>query len=94
MPALNHSGNVLDEVSDAVDHGRSRLYLSFSLLTFDPPHRLASVNVLKGKLWNEESQFDETKDKGSFRQYDSACERVNAFYKEQHGEYCSPMRLS
>ncbi|KAG8216972.1 DUF706-domain-containing protein [Butyriboletus roseoflavus] len=62
MPALNHLGNVLDEVSDAVD----------------------DVNVLKGKLWNEESEPVATKDKNSFRQYDSACERVKAFYKEQH----------
>ena len=46
-----------------------------------------SVNVLKGKLWNEESEFDESKDKQSFRQYDNACERVKAFYREQHGEY-------
>ncbi|KAI9569809.1 DUF706-domain-containing protein [Boletus coccyginus] len=62
MPALNRSGNVLDEVSDAVDH----------------------VNVLKGKPWDEECDLVATKDKDSFRQYDNACERVKAFYKEQH----------
>lgn len=44
-----------------------------------------SVNVLKGKLCDEGSEFIATKDKNSFRQYDSACERVKAFYKEQHG---------
>ena len=49
-----------------------------------------SVNVLKGKVWDEESEFVATKDKKSFRQYDTACERVKAFYKEQHGGYSSP----
>ncbi|KIJ59961.1 hypothetical protein HYDPIDRAFT_177635 [Hydnomerulius pinastri MD-312] len=42
------------------------------------------VNVLKGKLWDSESEFDSSKDKTAFRQYDNACERVKAFYKEQH----------
>jgi Family of unknown function (DUF706). len=36
-------------------------------------------------MWNERSEFDETKDKTQFRDYDSACDRVKAFYKEQHG---------
>lgn len=43
------------------------------------------VNVLKGKLWDAKSEFDEAKDKSQFRDYDSACDRVKAFYKEQHG---------
>ncbi|GLB42463.1 putative myo-inositol oxygenase [Lyophyllum shimeji] len=42
------------------------------------------VNVLKGRLWDEKSKFDETKDKTKFRDYDAACDRVKAFYKEQH----------
>ncbi|EAU89686.1 myo-inositol oxygenase [Coprinopsis cinerea okayama7 len=42
------------------------------------------VNVLRGRLWNEESEFDKSKDKTQFRQYESACDRVKAFYKEQH----------
>jgi hypothetical protein len=46
---------------------------------------LLIVNVLKGKMWNEQSEFDETKDKTQFRDYESACDRVKAFYKEQHG---------
>ncbi|KAN0084072.1 inositol oxygenase [Tylopilus felleus] len=62
MPALNRAGNVLDEVSDAIDH----------------------VNVLKGKHGEEQPEVIVTKDKDSFRQYDTACERVKAFYKEQH----------
>jgi inositol oxygenase len=62
MPALQHDGNVLDAVSDAVD----------------------SVNVLKGKVWDSQPQFDTAKDKAAFRQYENACERVRAFYKEQH----------
>ena len=50
------------------------------LLTVD------AVNVLKGLLWNDKSEFDESKDKTQFRQYEEACDRVKAFYKEQHGE--------
>ncbi|KAG5641017.1 hypothetical protein DXG03_006370 [Asterophora parasitica] len=40
------------------------------------------VNVLKGRLWDEAPKFDETKDKKQFRDYDAACDRVKAFYKE------------
>lgn len=36
-------------------------------------------------MWNEKSEFDETKDKTQFRDYDAACDRVKNFYKEQHG---------
>lgn len=48
------------------------------------------MNVLKGKAdespeWKSESTFDAEKDKTQFRQYENACERVKAFYKEQHG---------
>ena len=50
-----------------------------------------TVNYLKGlavSSTNEDihavSQFDSEKDKAQFRQYDEACDRVKAFYKEQH----------
>ncbi|KAJ7021312.1 DUF706-domain-containing protein [Mycena alexandri] len=43
------------------------------------------VNILKGKVWDENSQFDQEKDKAQFRQYEEACDRVKNFYKEQHG---------
>jgi inositol oxygenase len=46
---------------------------------------LHPVNVLKGKIWSEKSEFDENKDKSSFRDYASACDRVKTFYREQHG---------
>ncbi|KAA1475002.1 DUF706-domain-containing protein [Dentipellis sp. KUC8613] len=42
------------------------------------------VNVLKLKLWEEQSKFDAEKDKTQFRQYEDACDRVKNFYKEQH----------
>jgi inositol oxygenase len=42
------------------------------------------VNVLKGKLWNDKSKFDDSKDKSTFRDYKSACDRVKNFYREQH----------
>jgi len=63
---------------------------SVSSLTSRP----LSVNVLKGKPWDEESELVATKDKDSFRQYDNACERVKAFYKEQHGGYHPYTRAS
>jgi len=36
-------------------------------------------------MWDEESEFDKDKDKSKFRDYESACDRVKAFYNEQHG---------
>ncbi|KAJ3508803.1 hypothetical protein NLJ89_g5553 [Agrocybe chaxingu] len=42
------------------------------------------VNVIKGKMWDDKSEFDEGLDKARFRDYDAACDRVKAFYKEQH----------
>ncbi|KZT24825.1 DUF706-domain-containing protein [Neolentinus lepideus HHB14362 ss-1] len=42
------------------------------------------VNALKGQLWNSNSEFDASKDKTQFRQYEDACDRVKNFYKEQH----------
>ncbi|KAG2142337.1 DUF706-domain-containing protein [Suillus clintonianus] len=42
------------------------------------------VNVLKAKVWDSQSEFDSTKDKETFRQYETACDRVKNFYKEQH----------
>lgn len=48
-----------------------------------------AVNVLKDQLKKEramadKSEFDAEKDKTQFRQYEDACDRVKAFYKEQH----------
>ncbi|KAF7324423.1 hypothetical protein MVEN_02642900 [Mycena venus] len=43
-----------------------------------------TVNILKGKVWDDASQFDKEKDKTQFRQYEEACDRVKNFYKEQH----------
>nr|AAW83329.1 myo-inositol oxygenase [Phanerodontia chrysosporium] len=43
------------------------------------------VNKLKSaRSWNDGSDFDAGKDKTKFRQYEAACDRVKAFYKEQH----------
>ena len=63
-------GHALEETSDAID----------------------DVNVLKDTLKKqnaekglyEESEFDQSKDKTQFRQYEDACDRVKNFYKEQH----------
>ncbi len=42
-------------------------------------------------MWDEESEFDKDKDKSKFRDYESACDRVKAFYMEQHGQ--SPIAI-
>jgi len=82
MPSVvsSHSGRELDATSDAIDEGLFVISLSFGhgLMTF-------SVNVIRGKSWNDESEFDENLDKSQFRDYEAACDRVKAFYKEQHG---------
>lgn len=83
------NGRVLDETSDAIDEGTQYPYQkTFTfLLTSNPP--LPVVNVLKGKTtasWKADSEFDSEKDKTKFRQYENACDRVKAFYKEQHGK--------
>jgi inositol oxygenase len=72
----HHLGVALESISDAVDQ----------------------VNVLKARAsakkarldaqaaFDSESHFDSAKDKASFRQYDSACDRVRNFYAEQHAK--------
>lgn len=83
MPATStHSGHDLDITSDAIDEGT----LTASFVAPCSPHRV-TVNVLKGKIWNDKSEFDETVDKSQFRDYESACDRVKNFYKEQHGRW-------
>lgn len=42
-----------------------------------------TVNEIK---YDESSQFDATKDKSTFRQYETACDRVKNFYAEQHAK--------
>jgi len=51
-----------------------------NLLSFHRFLTLLSVNVAKGRMWND---FD--KDQSEFRNYKNACDRVKAFYEEQHG---------
>ncbi|KAK2783646.1 hypothetical protein FQN53_009098 [Emmonsiellopsis sp. PD_33] len=47
-----------------------------------------NVNVLKGELQKEDvyskAKFGANKDKTKFRQYETACDRVKSFYREQH----------
>lgn len=69
---VKSAGAELDQVSDNID----------------------AVNVLKDQArqtmaeslasYDETSQFDQDKDKTTFRQYEDACDRVKNFYKEQH----------
>ena len=84
MPTIASGGQELEQISDAIDDGAC--YACSPCLLAD----LGAVNVLKGRLWNEESEFDQYKDKTQFRLfYDDACDRVKAFYQEQHGERTS-----
>lgn len=77
---LARRGRELEDVSDAIDDGNA--VCSYDLgCSLMPPF---PVNVLKGKLWNEKSEFDEEKDKDGFRDYESACDRVKDFYRMQH----------
>lgn len=47
-----------------------------------------AVNILKDSMkekgFHDASEFDQSKDKTQFRQYEDACDRVKNFYKEQH----------
>jgi hypothetical protein len=45
-----------------------------------------AVNVLKCRKWDDKSVFDQEKDKSKFRVYETACNRVKAFYEEQHSQ--------
>lgn len=82
MPTAVCNGRDLESTSDAIDNG---LFLLFVCPSAYRTHLQSLVNILKGKLWNEQSEFDELKDKTQFRQYHDACDRVKSFYKEQHG---------
>lgn len=51
----------------------------------DVSDAIDEVNKLKSSQgWDDASSFDAEKDKTKFRQYEEACDRVKAFYKEQH----------
>ena len=56
-----------------------------SLLFYVLSTSFLAVNIIKGRVWNDKSKFDEVKDKSQFRDYDAACDRFKTFYKEQHG---------
>ncbi|OAA72872.1 inositol oxygenase [Akanthomyces lecanii RCEF 1005] len=49
----------------------------------DMSDAIDDVNTIK---YDSASQFDTTKDKTTFRQYESACDRVKNFYREQHAK--------
>ena len=94
MPGLERSdaGRLLDETSDLIDEGQSpRLLIYGSCVLTDPLlPTIRIVNVMKGEPpldWAAEVNVEATKDKAEFRNYDDACERVKAFYKEQHGAF-------
>jgi len=72
----------LDTTSDAIDEGLSAVLIQFTVML-----TVSLVNVLKGRMWDDETVFDKQVDKAKFRDYEAACDRVKAFYKEQHGRY-------
>lgn len=80
MPAMTIQN--FDATCDAIDDGEHIRFMSAAQQFCDI---LYTVNVMKGKMWNSESEFDKNTDKGQFRDYEFACDRVKAFYREQHG---------
>ncbi|CAM1501960.1 Fc.00g039440.m01.CDS01 [Cosmosporella sp. VM-42] len=74
---FERDGQALEETSDAID--------ALNVLKAEASKKLqeslAADNVDE---LSPESKFDQDKDKTQFRQYDEACDRVKAFYKEQH----------
>ena len=85
-----------DVVSDAVDEGTLAALCALRIVVSDTPFVVSRlVNVLKGKAtttgaqatpsWDDDSVFDQQKEKDNFRQYDEACDHVKEFYREQHG---------
>ena len=88
MPTAIRDCSTFDDTSDAIDHGApTLLVVARSLLT-----EASIVNVLKGKLCNDKRQSDNVKDNSEFRQYDTACDSVKEFYREQHGlSFSSPL---
>lgn len=65
------SGRTLEDISDAIDEVNVLKDQSANTATTNPSY-------------NEQSKFDQEKDKTQFRQYDDACDRVKNFYREQH----------
>ena len=67
---VHRNGAVLEAISEAID----------------------AVNMFKATAttaepaFDSQSRFDTEKDKSAFRQYDDACDRVKAFYAEQHAK--------
>ncbi|TQV93816.1 hypothetical protein V2A60_004021 [Cordyceps javanica] len=49
----------------------------------DMSDAIDDVNTIK---YDSASQFDTAKDKTTFRQYETACDRVKNFYREQHAK--------
>ncbi|KIH87549.1 inositol oxygenase [Sporothrix brasiliensis 5110] len=72
------SGRALEDISDAIDE--------VNVLKDERTATKAKTNTstTQKPAYNEESVFDQDKDKTQFRQYDDACDRVKAFYREQH----------
>ncbi|KAK6836660.1 inositol oxygenase [Apiospora arundinis] len=76
----SRNGHLLEETSDAID--------AVNVLK-DQVHSAAATKaeVAEAKeaaAYNSKSEFDASKDKTQFRQYEDACDRVKNFYREQH----------
>jgi inositol oxygenase len=85
MPVPIPCNGDLDTTSDAIDDGQLHFQFLTPATDSSSSRRLFTVNRLKGSLWNDDSEFDATKYKSQFRQYDDACDGVKDFYREQHG---------
>ncbi|CAK7244172.1 MAG: hypothetical protein STHCBS139747_005707 [Sporothrix thermara] len=79
VPAVRvtKSGRALEDMSDAIDE--------VNVLKDQSTSTSTSTSMSTATTsYDDESRFDQDKDKTQFRQYDDACDRVKNFYREQH----------
>lgn len=78
-PYTSRDGQALESTSDAIDEVNVlKAALRKQQSQQQPPSPADEISIYT------ESQFDSEKDKTQFRQYETACSRVQNFYLEQH----------
>ncbi|KAL8282792.1 hypothetical protein RB597_010166 [Gaeumannomyces tritici] len=74
---VKKSGQALEDMSDRIDAVNV-------LKSNKAPAPAPAPQAQQDEAFDSESRFDSVKDKGQFRQYEEACDRVKNFYREQH----------
>lgn len=73
---VDRNGATLEATSDALD--------AVNFLKAKAAVTLEQSLEADGSVFEEPFRFDSEKDKTTFRKYEEACDRVKAFYQEQH----------